>query len=58
MLCVQGKDPDTLDILLTHNRHMNINVLETMMPNMTIEQRRVFREHGADGDTRRKREMM
>lgn len=49
MLCVQGGDSDILDILLTHNRHMNINVLEMMMPNMTTEQQRVFREHGADG---------
>lgn len=49
MLCVQGGDSDILDILLTHNRHMNINVLEMMMPDMTTEQQRVFREHGADG---------
>ena len=49
MLCVQGGDSDTLDVLLRHNRHIDINVLEMMMPNMTIEQRRVFREHGADG---------
>lgn len=49
MLCVQGGDSEILDILLTHNRHMNINVLEMMMPDMTTEQQRVFREHGADG---------
>lgn len=49
MLCVQGGDSDILDILLTHNRHMNINVIEMMMPDMTTEQQRVFREHGADG---------
>lgn len=49
MLCVQGGDSDTLDVLLRHNRHIDINVLEMMMPDITIEQRRVFREHGADG---------